>query len=195
MNESSAPPPGRGAARRRQIADAALAVLAAEGARGLTHRAVDRAAALPEGSTSNAYRSREALLEAALARHVELDLAGAADPGDVRLTREQARAGIVAALRHALGAGDRALLVARYELFLESTRRPALKAELSRARERFVVTAERTLAATGCASPEVHGAQLVAVLDGLLLDQLLAAESALDDAAIAELVDRLLASC
>lgn len=56
-----APEPAR---RRIEIADAALAVLAAEGSRGLTHRAVDEAAGLPSGSTSNHFRTRSALLEA-----------------------------------------------------------------------------------------------------------------------------------
>lgn len=48
--------------RRSAIADAGLAVIAAEGARGLTHRAVDRAAELPPGTTSNYFRTRAALL-------------------------------------------------------------------------------------------------------------------------------------
>src|SRR6185503_4558551 len=59
--------------RRAAIADAALAVLDAEGGRGLTHRAVDRQAALPQGSTSNYFQTREALLTAALMRLVELE--------------------------------------------------------------------------------------------------------------------------
>ena len=38
--------------RRRQLLDAALHVIADEGLRGLTHRAVDRRAGLPEGTCS-----------------------------------------------------------------------------------------------------------------------------------------------
>lgn len=48
--------------RRDLLADAGLRVLAAEGARGLTHRAVDREAGVPHGTASNYFRSREALL-------------------------------------------------------------------------------------------------------------------------------------
>src|SRR5690349_24244767 len=54
----------RNAERRTQLADAGLAVLAAEGARGLTHRAVDAAADLPAGTASNYFKSRDALLGA-----------------------------------------------------------------------------------------------------------------------------------
>jgi hypothetical protein len=48
----------------REIADAAIGLLAAEGMRGLTHRTVDRAADLPKGSTSYYFRTRQALLQA-----------------------------------------------------------------------------------------------------------------------------------
>lgn len=48
--------------RRELIADAGLRVLAGAGARGLTHRAVDQEAGLPVGTTSNYFRSRDALL-------------------------------------------------------------------------------------------------------------------------------------
>ncbi|SDL36900.1 hypothetical protein SAMN05421869_12541 [Nonomuraea jiangxiensis] len=41
----------------------AIRLLAAEGMRGLTHRAVDRAADLPDGSTPYYVRTRQALLE------------------------------------------------------------------------------------------------------------------------------------
>ena len=54
--------------RRRTIADAGLTVLAREGSRGLTHRAVDIAAQVPTGTTSNYFRSRDALIEGLVER-------------------------------------------------------------------------------------------------------------------------------
>ena len=61
----------RGAAlpRRRQLLDAALHVIADDGLKGLTHRAVDRRAGLPEGSCSAYLRTRNAL-QAALTEYV-----------------------------------------------------------------------------------------------------------------------------
>jgi DNA-binding transcriptional regulator YbjK len=44
--------------RKTVIADAAIALLAAAGAKGLTHRAVDAQAGLPAGSTSFYCRTR-----------------------------------------------------------------------------------------------------------------------------------------
>lgn len=50
--------------------------------RGLTHRAVDEAAGLPQGSTSNLARTRAALLEAAVRRLAERE-AAVLTPGEM----------------------------------------------------------------------------------------------------------------
>ncbi|MFB7848498.1 hypothetical protein ACFC34_15810, partial [Streptomyces sp. NPDC056053] len=60
-----------GTSRADLIADAALALLAERGMRGLTHRAVDERAGLPQGSTSNCARTRQSLLETAVRRLAE----------------------------------------------------------------------------------------------------------------------------
>jgi DNA-binding transcriptional regulator YbjK len=155
------------------IADAAIATIAREGMRGLTHRAVDRTAGLAEGSTSYYFRTRDALLHAALARMAELD---ALDVGDVPV-----RAGTVdlatltalmaAVVRRWLTEG-RERTLARYELTLESTRRPELRAKLVEYGSMFRLMAEKTVAAAGAAEPERRGRALVAFLDGLVLHQL-----------------------
>ena len=59
--------------RRTQLLDAALAVVADKGMKGLTHRAVDAAAEVAEGTTSNYFRNRAALVEAVLDRLEHLD--------------------------------------------------------------------------------------------------------------------------
>lgn len=58
----------RNDARRRDLTDAAIAVVAAEGMRGLTHRAVDAASGSPTGTASNYFRSRDALVSAVVER-------------------------------------------------------------------------------------------------------------------------------
>lgn len=50
--------------RRRLLTDAGIAVLATDGARGLTHRAVDAKAQVPTGTSSNYFRSRADLVTA-----------------------------------------------------------------------------------------------------------------------------------
>ncbi|MEU4225494.1 TetR family transcriptional regulator C-terminal domain-containing protein [Nonomuraea sp. NPDC026600] len=59
--------------RSETVADTAITLLAERGMRGLTHRAVDEAAGLPPGSTSNLARTRAALLELTLSRLTDLE--------------------------------------------------------------------------------------------------------------------------
>src|SRR5579884_4067254 len=59
--------------RRREVVDAAVRVLGEQGSRGLTHRATDLAAGLPVGTTSNHFRTRDALLEGVLAHLAATD--------------------------------------------------------------------------------------------------------------------------
>ncbi|HEX6666656.1 MAG TPA: TetR family transcriptional regulator C-terminal domain-containing protein [Solirubrobacterales bacterium] len=185
--------------RRVEIADAALGVLAAEGSRGLTHRAVDEAAELPTGSTSNYFRTREALLEAAALRHAELDNP---PPDDLdalaalpELTREQAQALVLAALDRILAPEGRPMLIARYELIMESTRRPSLRRVMEGSRAHFVGLTELLLRASGCQTPQAHASQLIAVMDGITSDQLQADPTALDRDGIEETIERFLATC
>lgn len=65
-------------ARRAAVAEAALALLGADGARALTHRAVDRQARLPPGTCANYFPTRSALL-AGMAAQVFESLQPSAD--------------------------------------------------------------------------------------------------------------------
>src|SRR5271154_1157696 len=61
--------------RRRDLCDAAIQLLADDGAKGLSHLKVDRKADVPDGTTSFYFRTRSALLHAVAERLAELDLA------------------------------------------------------------------------------------------------------------------------
>jgi DNA-binding transcriptional regulator YbjK len=180
------------------VADAALAVLAEQGTRGLTHRAVDERAGLPQGSTSNVFRSRAALLEGALRRHSASDLAvanttGGGDPDLPAMSREQLTAVITAGVEGVLGRLPHS--VARFELLLEATRREELHEQVRAARAPFAAGAARLLSASGCKTPERHARQLLAALDGVILAELHGSGAALDHDDIAQLVARLIETC
>ncbi|MCE3029275.1 TetR/AcrR family transcriptional regulator [Streptomyces sp. CMSTAAHL-2] len=151
------------------VADTALALLAERGMRGLTHRAVDEAAGLPPGSTSNVARTRQALLELAVRRHAEREArilapAELPDPaGDLDALAD----GLALAVHRSLNQG-RALLIARYELALEATRRPELRAHYDRAGAVFKERLAAMLTAAGSPDPDRHVLSLVAWADGLM---------------------------
>lgn len=151
--------------RTDRIGDAALALLADRGSRGLTHRAVDERAGLPAGSTSYYARSRSALLQLALARASALD---ELDTGDRLPGSPAAFADLVADLLHHLVVTGRARTVARYELALEATRRPELREVYDDMGRRFQQLATATLAEVGSPSPERHARTLLAWCEGVL---------------------------
>lgn len=159
--------------RRAAIGDAAITVLATRGMRGLTHRAVDAVAALPAGSTSYYARTRAALLDLVVARLVELDDADDAAAGAIRtIDGADALAEIVAWRLARLLTSGRTRTLARYELALEATRRPELRAGYDRAGAVIRRQAAVVLAATGSTAPARHARMLTAWCDGVLFDAL-----------------------
>src|SRR3954471_18287466 len=123
--------------RRRELLAAALQVVAADGLRGLTHRAVDRRAGLPEGTCSAYFRTREALqtgLTQYVATRCGADVAALAEelathPADEPDVQETVIALTVGAFESWLD--ERELLLARIELSMEASRNPALAALLA----------------------------------------------------------------
>ncbi|MFF1793515.1 TetR/AcrR family transcriptional regulator [Kitasatospora sp. NPDC058263] len=119
-------------ARRTALTDAAIDVLAREGARGLTFRAVDVQAGVPAGTASNYFANRDDLLHQT-ARHIHHRLTP--DPAVIaELLRTPRDRALVTALMHDLLGritAERAGYLALLELRLEATRRPDLRAELT----------------------------------------------------------------
>lgn len=120
--------------RRELLCDTVISVLAAEGGRGLTHRAVDRAAGVPLGTAKNYFPTREALLRAAAERMTRLHAEAVArlrdtTPADVTPTRV---AELYPALLRRAVLEDPTHLLAMAELYLEAVRRPAVREALGR---------------------------------------------------------------
>lgn len=171
--------PASPASRAERIGDAALDLLVERGMRGLTHRAVDERAGLPQGSTSNHARTRQALLETAVRRQVHWD-ARVLTPDELPGGGPDARRGagtpptvdaLVDALALALHrylTDHRALLVSRYELALEATRRPELRAFFDSAGSAFHGPLVAAMTAAGSPAPERHALSLIAWCEGLL---------------------------
>jgi DNA-binding transcriptional regulator YbjK len=161
--------------RRRELLEAALHVVADEGLRGLTHRAVDRRAGLPEGTCSAYFRTREALqvgLTEYVAAQCGADVAALAEqlsahPTDEPDVKETVVELTVAAFESWLD--ERELMLARIELSMEASRNPVLAALLAGYRERLVGVVDATLAARGKRHDGRTAEALVAASDGLLV--------------------------
>lgn len=153
--------------RRTQIADAAIEVVGTAGMRGLTHRAVDTEAGLPTGSTSYYFRTRSALLQAAVQRLGALDRELYQDAA---AETEDFAASVAAALDESLSR-HRNRTMARYLFLLEAARDPDLDSVREVGQE-FRNQAADMLAAAGVPEPELRARTLVAALDGLVFDRL-----------------------
>lgn len=120
--------------RRTALLDAAIDVLAREGARGLTFRAVDAQAGVPAGTSSNYFANRDDLLTQAGSR-IHARMVPAPEKVDAAMRPEPSRELVTELMKWLVRriAAERTGYLAMLELRLEATRRPALQAELTRA--------------------------------------------------------------
>jgi DNA-binding transcriptional regulator YbjK len=161
------------------LTDAAIDVLAGEGMRGLTHRAVDRRAALPEGTTSAYFRTRKSLIEAVVRRIADLDrldLQAGQLPGDATdavpvITDLEAMAATIARVLDGWMSEGRSRTLARYACLLEATHHPEIRTILAYG-DASRAQATAMLAAAGAPDPQQAGSHLVACIDGLLFDRM-----------------------
>ncbi|NUT91228.1 MAG: TetR family transcriptional regulator [Saccharothrix sp.] len=154
------------------IADAAVHVVATKGMRGLTHRAVDAEAGLPQGSTSAYFRTRKALVEGLVRRLADLDALDVTVLSGV--TDLDALAEGMARVLDTWMTTARERTLARYACLLEATHHPELRGILAhgaRARE----MAKELLHSAGVPDADAQGRAVVAFLDGLLFDRLVGA--------------------
>lgn len=157
--------------RMQRLLDAAVQVVAAEGLRGLTHRAVDRQAGLPEGSCSAYLRTRLALLTA-LTEYVAARFA------------EDIRA-LTSCIFDHQGEADYAvgetvqmflswlehpeLLLTRLELSLEGERQPELAQVTTTYGRQLSDIVEQLMVRKGHRDAAERAATLVAAMDGVLM--------------------------
>ena len=127
------------AERRRDLCDAAIQLLADDGAKGLSHLKVDRKADVPDGTSSFYFRTRSALLRAVAERLVELDLhdlQSVADDTDGRGNNPSPSRLSQVVIRSS-SEPQLSRTKARYELTMQAARDPALAAILQQATDEF----------------------------------------------------------
>ncbi|ANZ37709.1 TetR family transcriptional regulator [Lentzea guizhouensis] len=123
----------RNEARRAALLDAAIDVLAEEGARGLTYRAIDAKAEVPAGTASNYFASREDLMSEVMTRVFQrLQPSDATVAERLALPRDKA---LSVQFMHDIikrADADKACYLAMMELRLEATRRPDLRTAITK---------------------------------------------------------------
>lgn len=118
----------KGEERRRLLCDAAIEVLAEEGAKGLSHPKVDQRAGVAPGSTSFYFRTRAALLLATTERVCELDLADLSAVLDPEHQAPSAISPLAALIVRSAHEPALSRTKARFELILQATRDRSLAA-------------------------------------------------------------------
>ena len=177
--------------RRIQILDTAIDILCDDGVGGLTHRQVDSRAGVPAGTTSNYFRTRQALLEATAERTVELHwqrvegLQSAIGP----LSRDGLKALMIRMLEP--DEQTRRFTLARYELFMESTRREELQPLVKELQAAAVKSATLIIEAAGFTPTPERMDVLSRLLNGFVFSNLTMPPGPGGQDA-ADLVDRLL---
>ena len=168
---------GAARTRKEKAADAAIEVIAENGLRGLTHRAVDVRAGLPDGSTSSCFRTRLALQCGVLDRMVEQQEEMLARwpavswRADTPAEREAAVEAVTDLLEWLLGEA-RAQTQVRLEMYLDAVRRSELHPYMEKASRRYLDFAVESLRAGGVPDAEHRGRLILAQLDGILFDAL-----------------------
>jgi DNA-binding transcriptional regulator YbjK len=163
-------PPAEG--RAADILDAALRVIAAEGAESVTHRSVAAEAGVPLGSTTYYFASRDDLLREAFRRYVARVFEGlrAVEAQHLRPTR----AGVVDFLvevgrRETM---DREVVLVEYELIVRAARDPVLAAEFRRYERSMASGMAEVLERMGAPQPFDAARTLIALVRGFELDGL-----------------------
>lgn len=181
--------------RRDRLSDAAIRVLAEQGSRGLTHRAVDDAAALPRGTASNYFRTRDALIAAIVERigvRLTPDPAVAQRLSSRRPGREVFALYVGDIVARLLGAPD--VTLALFELRLEAARRPSVAEALSTWRRAGFDADVAFTEQAGLPGGRQDVALFHYAIDGLMLDRLTVpldpSESV--DQIVSDLVERIL---
>lgn len=155
---------------RERALDAAIDLLGNQGLRALTHARVDERAGLPKGSTSNYFRTRQALLVGVVDRLVELEMP------EVGTTFSPASAdefvdALCGLLDH-LTWTRRTQTAARLVLFVEASHNETLREALTRGRAGMESTAVVALARLGARDPQAAAIAVAACFEGLLLHRI-----------------------
>jgi DNA-binding transcriptional regulator YbjK len=168
--------------RRTVLLDAALELVGTQGMRALTHRAVDAAAAVPAGSTSNYFRTREALILGIAERFIARERAMVNGPDDEVHPSPDGVATALGRFAHRALGPDRAVTLARYVILVETAQNPGLREGMAVGADQVDRWALDLITRAGSQHPERDLSILANYVTGLVLHELAIPSSDLDAA-------------
>lgn len=155
---------------RERALEAAVDLLGTGGVRALTHRRVDERAGLPDGSTSNHFRTRAALLLGVTAWMGRQELAQVGE--QVAPSSADELVERLAALLEESSDAGRVWTTARLTLFMEASHDRAVREEIAAARAAMESWFTTVIARLGAPRPELAVATVAACYEGLLLHRI-----------------------
>lgn len=160
------------ATTRERALDAAIRLAGSQGLRAMTHARVDAAAGLPKGSTSNHFRTRNALLAGVIERISEQERAELAPAVRGPIADVDEFVDVFTSIVVALTGPSADRTRARYSLFLELASDPELQKPLRDQRAAFAALGRSILASLGAEHPDDAAGAFMAFGDGLILHRL-----------------------
>jgi len=167
--------------RRERLLDAAIQVIGERGIHGLTHRSLDAEAGLAAGSSSNHFRTRDALIDAVVERFAAREralwdeLAASTTP-----TTPGELARLLADYAKDATGPHRTLTMTRYAILVEAGIHPALRAQLAATGARVSAWATNWVRVSGSPDPDRDAPLIMNYVTGLVLHQLAIPDPAFD---------------
>ena len=186
----------KGERRREEILRATLRLIGLRGADAVTHRAVAEEAAVPLSATTYYFASKDQLLEEALllaAREETERLERMVQELSAASPSPQEWASAVAEQISSDVDEDPGKHVTLFELALEATRTPVLRADVREWQAAHLRLAETACRAVGSPEPALDARIVVATLTGLMLEQLASGRPKFGDEVMRPALERLFA--
>lgn len=155
---------------RERALNAAIDLLGTEGLRALTHARVDEKAGLPNGSTSNYFRTRAALVTGVMEWMVEQESPVVTTA--VQLTSAEDFVNQLCGLFDYMTGPNRTAVIARRVLWLEASHDAGLREILGRGRAAIAEPVVAAFARLGAPNPESAADALAACFEGLLMNHI-----------------------
>ncbi|MQA10739.1 MAG: TetR family transcriptional regulator [Pseudonocardiaceae bacterium] len=179
MTSASTPSTPKGERRRNELIDAAAALLAEGGFEAVRHRAVSERAGLPLASTTYYFDSLDDLVSAAVERHSRNELAEWADWLDELAARQRGVDTLVELVLDILlgrppqdGTPDMDAVLLRYERLVATGRRPYLRPLMTTLAAELEELLLRFFERSGMPVQPDRLKQLIALVDGAVVNAL-----------------------